>query len=155
MNFTYQHNQSLGYITGLASRLFNNLLAARFQQAGIDMTPEQWGAIILLLNEDAMTQGELGKRLWLEKSSVSRLADGLEKRGWIHRESAPEDRRKKIITPTHQALTIAEQCAALARAAMTDALEGMSAGDVATTKNHLSTIIGRLRELADAPARTH
>ena len=68
MIFSYDHNQSLGYLTGLASRMFNKILAMRFQEAGIDMTAEQWGAILILLNSEAMTQGQLGERLYLEKS---------------------------------------------------------------------------------------
>ena len=48
--------------------MFNKILAMRFQEAGIDMTAEQWGAILILLNSEAMTQGQLGERLYLEKS---------------------------------------------------------------------------------------
>ena len=76
MSFSYDQFKSLGYLTGLASRQLSNTLAARFKEAGIDMTAEQWGAIIVLLNGDARTQGQIGEQLCLEKSSVSRLLDG-------------------------------------------------------------------------------
>jgi hypothetical protein len=31
------------------------MLGKRFQEAGIEITAEQWGAILVLLNGDAMT----------------------------------------------------------------------------------------------------
>ena len=57
-----------GHLAGLASRLLSKTLAKRFQAADIDMTAEQWGAILVLLNGDAMTQAQLGEQLYLEKS---------------------------------------------------------------------------------------
>ena len=92
MKVSYDRHKSLGYLAGLASRLMSNTLGKRFQQAGIDMTAEQWGAILVLAGGDALTQGKIGEKLFLEKSSVSRLADGLERRGWIVRTRDPDDR---------------------------------------------------------------
>ena len=74
----YSHQQSLGHLTGLASRLFNRLLTLRFKDAGIDMTAEQWGVILVLKNSEAMTQSQICELLYLKKSSVSRSIDGLE-----------------------------------------------------------------------------
>ncbi|MEZ5580485.1 MAG: MarR family transcriptional regulator [Candidatus Competibacteraceae bacterium] len=51
-----------------------------------------------------MTQGQLGERLYLEKSSVSRLTDGLERRGWIIRIKDPKDSRQKLVMPTAKGL---------------------------------------------------
>lgn len=40
-----------------------------------------------------LSQGELSKRLNLEKSTVSRLVSVLNRRGWIKRDHNPADRR--------------------------------------------------------------
>ncbi len=147
MVFSYDHNQSLGYLTGLASRLLSNILAMRFQEACIDMTAEQWGALLVLLNGGAMTQGQLGERLYLEKSSVSRLTDGLEKRGWIVRTRDPKDSRQKRVTPTPKVLDTAEHCAIIARAILEEAQRGMSEDEMAVCRAFLSRIIMNLRKL--------
>jgi hypothetical protein len=63
--FAYDRKKSLGYLTGLAGRLLSNTLAARFQAADIDMTAEQWEAILALLNGGAIAQGQLGEQLCL------------------------------------------------------------------------------------------
>lgn len=147
MIFSYDHNQSLGYLTGLASRMFNKILAMRFQEAGIDMTAEQWGAILILLNSEAMTQGQLGERLYLEKSSVSRLTDGLERRGWIIRIKDPKDSRQKLVMPTPKVLDTAEHCAAIARAVLKEAQLGMTENEMLVCRSLLSRIITNLEEL--------
>lgn len=143
---SYDHNQSLGFLTGMASRLLNNLLVTRFREADVDMTAEQWGAILLVLNDDAMTQGQLGERLCLEKSSVSRLVDGLERRGWIARTTDREDARKRLLAPTPKALEAAESCATIARAVVTEAQQGMTADEKRACQSLLSRIIKNLSE---------
>ena len=147
MIFSYNHDQSLGYLTGLASRLLNSILARRFQEADIDMTAEQWGAILVLLNGGDMTQGQLGERLCLEKSSVSRLTDGLERRGWIVRTKEPKDNRRKLVTPTPKVLDTAEHCANIARAILEEAQLGMTEDEMLVCRSFLSRIITNLKEL--------
>jgi len=144
MTFSYDHNQSLGYLSDVASRMLNNTLATRFKAAGIDMTSEQWGAIIILLNECAMTQGQLGERLHLEKSSVSRLTNGLEKRGWIVRAKDPNDSRQRLVEATPKALDTAEHCATIARAIHDEAQRGMNEEEMLASRSLLSRIIKNL-----------
>jgi DNA-binding MarR family transcriptional regulator len=146
MTFSYDHNQSLGYLSALVSRLLSNTLASRFHEAGIDMTAEQWGAIIILLNGEAMTQGQLAEKLQLEKSSVSRLINGLEKRGWIERTQSLEDSRQKLVAPTPRVADTAEQCASIAREVLEQAHRGMSEEDELRCRSFLSRIIINLRE---------
>lgn len=146
--FSYDHNKSLGYLAGLASRLLSNMLGKRFQKAGIEMTAEQWGAIILLLNSDAMSQGQLGERLFLEKSSVSRLVGGLERRGWIVRTKSPGDSRHKIVTPTPKALETAERCATIARGILKEAQRGMTEDEQLLCLSLLSRVIANIGKLA-------
>jgi len=147
MVFSYDHNQSLGYLTGLASRLFSNVLATRFQEAGIDMTAEQWGALIVLLNSEAMPQGQIGEQLYLEKSSVSRLTDGLERRGWIARSKGMHDSRQKLVTPTPKVLDTATHCATIARTVLEEAQLGMTEDERAVCRSLLSRLITNLRKL--------
>ena len=105
------------------------------------MTAEQWGAIILLLNHKAMTQGELGERLYLEKSSVSRLVNGLERRGWVVRRKSPGDSRQKLVSPTPKVLETAQRCAAIARDVLEKAQRGMNEDEKLVCRALLSRII--------------
>src|SRR4029450_6900625 len=61
--------------------------------AGYVVTGSDVLALGELVEVDGMSQQSLGERLGLEKSTVSRLAAGLEGRGWLVRERDPGNRR--------------------------------------------------------------
>ena len=137
----------MGHLAGLASRLLSHTLAMRLQSADIDMTAEQWGAILVLLNSDGITQKQLGEKLYLEKSSVSRLLAGLERRGLIVRTTDPKDSRQKLVTPTSKALDTANRCAVIARTVLQDAQRGMTEEEQLVCRSFLSRIIANLDEV--------
>ncbi|MGI2882487.1 MarR family winged helix-turn-helix transcriptional regulator [Vibrio furnissii] len=148
----HRHQQSLGHLTGLASRLFNRLLTQRFKQAGIDMTAEQWGVILVLKNHESknnepMTQSQISELLYLEKSSVSRSIDGLEKRGWIERQRSPSDSRSKFASLTQQSLAVVERCSEIAATVLADAQQGIEEAELEHTKQHLAQVVRQLRQL--------
>ena len=142
--FSYDRKKSLGYLTGLANRLLSNKLARSFKEAGIDMTAEQWGTLLILINGDAMTQVQLGEKLCLEKSSVSRLVNGLERRGWIVRTKSKDDSRQKLVSVTKKAVKTAEQCAPIAGAVLKEAQKGMTEDEQIVCRSFLSRIISNL-----------
>ncbi|WP_412498615.1 MarR family winged helix-turn-helix transcriptional regulator [Vibrio furnissii] len=163
----HRHQQSLGHLTGLASRLFNRLLTQRFKQASIDMTAEQWGVILVLKNHalkndalkndalknhesknnEPMTQSQISELLYLEKSSVSRSIDGLEKRGWIERQRSSSDSRSKFVSLTQQSLAVVERCSEIAATVLADAQQGIEEAELEHTKQHLAQVVRQLRQL--------
>lgn len=62
---------------------------------GAALSVSEVAAFWVLAGADAgpLTQAELGRRLWLEKSTVSRLIAGLERRGWVVRRRDDANRR--------------------------------------------------------------
>ena len=148
MTFSYDYNQSIGYLTSLASRSLSQRLASRFVEEGIDMTAEQWGALLILANEAPLTQGELAERLRLEKSSVSRLIDRLEKRSWIARTSDFRDSRRKIVVPTAAAEHLLERCIVIAREVLEEAQVGMDEEERRAMRQSLARVIANLETLA-------
>ena len=99
--------KSLGFLAWKVARLKTNDLAARFAEAGVEITVEQWRVLIPLFKAGGMTQGRLCEILSQEKTGVSRLVAGLEKRGYVLREPAKDDRRVKIIHITEPERTVA------------------------------------------------
>ncbi len=61
--------------------------------AGHGLTPIQGLVLGALMHEDALSAGEIGKRLTLDSATLSGVLDRLEAGGWILRESDPEDKR--------------------------------------------------------------
>ncbi|MEJ7704407.1 MAG: MarR family transcriptional regulator [Geodermatophilaceae bacterium] len=90
-------------------------------------------------------QFELGRRLRLEKSTVSRLVGQLVGRGWVQRNVSPDDARAVLLTLTSSGQEAAENLAAARRqkfdhlmAAIPDTqlAEVLSALDVLTEALH-------------------
>src|SRR5688500_17969162 len=61
---------------------------------------------------EAMPQHELGRLLGLEKSTVSRLAAALERRGWIAREREASNRRVYRLQLTDDGRAVADRLGA-------------------------------------------
>jgi len=85
-----------------------NALAARFAAAGVEVTVEQWRALIPLYKLDGLTQGRLCDLLSQEKTGVSRLVAALERRGLVRRESSKDDRRVKHLYITERGRVLLE-----------------------------------------------
>jgi DNA-binding MarR family transcriptional regulator len=58
-----------------------------------DVSPGQSHALERLAVRGAMTMNEFASSLFLEKSSASRLADGLQRKGYVARRAHPDDKR--------------------------------------------------------------
>jgi DNA-binding MarR family transcriptional regulator len=65
------------------------------------VSPSEARALIELVSARGIAQGELAGLLGLEKSTVSRLAAGLERKGWIRRGRDEENQRyvRLYLTP--------------------------------------------------------
>ena len=89
-----------------------------------------------------LTQGELGKALALDKTTLMTQLDRLEQRGFVVRHHDPRDRRLRIpvITDDGQALRtkVADACAAVE----SSVLGSFGADQVRTLRHILFTIIG-------------
>ncbi|GAA2998924.1 MarR family transcriptional regulator [Streptosporangium longisporum] len=91
-------------------------------RAGGLLEPHGHGELRLSLSEvfalgelaegETLSQRELAVRLGLEKSTVSRLAAGMERRGWLSRERDPANRRFYRLRLTEQGWAAAEEVGA-------------------------------------------
>ena len=68
---------------------------------GVRASASEVFALAELAEAGPLSQQQLGERLGLEKSTVSRLAAGLERRGWLERVRDPANRRyyRLALTP--------------------------------------------------------
>jgi DNA-binding MarR family transcriptional regulator len=65
---------------------------------GISVT--QCYALEAVVHRGSVTMNELAALLWLDKSTASRVVDGLEKAGLVRRGPHPSDGRSILLTPT-------------------------------------------------------
>lgn len=82
---------------------------APHEHAGVRVSISEVFALGELAESGSMSQHELGVRLGLEKSTVSRLAAGMQERGWLSREREPENRRLYRLSLTPKGRDVADR----------------------------------------------
>lgn len=100
----------MGYLTVATNRVMSAFFRKRLAEAGLGLTAEQWGVLCQLWNEGAVTQDALAARLCVDKSSLSRVLDNMERKGLVKRERDPSDARKKILLATTESEGLKGPC---------------------------------------------
>ena len=92
----------------------NRLLSVYFnkylRENRVSVSSEQWIVLAILWDNPGMSQEELGKHLSLEKSSLSRQIEIMERDGLVQRSRDETDRRRKLLTTTEKADRMKERC---------------------------------------------
>jgi MarR family transcriptional regulator, organic hydroperoxide resistance regulator len=141
-NETYKLEDSLGYILGRAARSMGTRLNRNFMDAGYDVTCEQWGVLVNLWHRNGQTQQELASMTCKDKTSMTRLIDGLEKRKIVVRTPDKIDRRQKHIYLTKKGKAFQQELFKIVRKTLAEAQAGIDAADMAVCKK----VLGRVYE---------
>ena len=62
--------------------------------------------LFVLYRRPGISQEELSKALYINKSNVARQLSLLEREGYVRRENLPEDKRVSLVYPTEKAIAI-------------------------------------------------
>jgi DNA-binding MarR family transcriptional regulator len=77
---------------------WNELLEARFAEAGYrDVRPSYGSVLVPLYEEDGLRMGELARRSRLSKQTMTQLVRRLERDGLVERRPDPSDARASLI----------------------------------------------------------
>jgi DNA-binding MarR family transcriptional regulator len=71
-----------------------------------DLSVTQWYALDALVSGGPFTLNELAGELYLEKSTMSRVVDGLENKGYVARNRHPDDGRAVLLEVNPEGLEI-------------------------------------------------
>lgn len=88
-------DKSPGFLICKTALRFKGQMGRRLKD--FDITPEQWGVISMLWEEDGITQKELSSRIFKDQPNTTRILDKLEQKGVIRRADDMEDRRAFLI----------------------------------------------------------
>src|ERR1044072_4966099 len=95
-NNQFKKGELYSFITGKASTAIARRLQKKFNQAGLNLTIEQWSVLYHLWKEDGISQQELCIATFRDKPSITRLVDNLEKLNLVKRVASDNDRRMNM-----------------------------------------------------------
>lgn len=127
-----ENGRTLGFLVNRTARMMSNKLRKAFLAAGYDVTPEQWGILSRLWQEDGISQQALADKNYKDKTNINRLINGLEKRQLIVRMPNKLDKRNKLIYLTPAGKSLRLKLMPIVKAVLQQATE-----DIAAEEQHL------------------
>lgn len=141
-------HDSFGYLTNYLARLFSRALDERLASHGVAVG--QFAILLLLWEEDGLTQAELGRRAAVEQPTIANTLIRMERDGLIQRQPDPADRRRAFISLTDHARKLEGPLTDAAQAVLAQAVIGVSPADQAVLLAGLRRMIGNLSTLRSA-----
>ena len=95
-------DNSQGYIIHRLDMQMSLGLKHAFQAKGFNITPEQWGVLNRLWENEGIHQSALAERASRDRHNITRILNLLEKNGFIHRIPDGEDKRRLNVYLTEE-----------------------------------------------------
>ena len=86
-------NESLGFWLYRSHTQVSAALRQTFQDAGYDLTPEQWAVLFRLQEQEGINQIQLSEKTFKDRHNITRILKQLDKRGYIEKRSDESDKR--------------------------------------------------------------
>jgi len=122
----YAIDKSLGHLATRFSRVLLRQIDAAFAQNGLPITAQQYSFLIQLWNRNGLPQGVLAEKTARDKTTMARLAAGLESAGLIVRLPSPADSRERLVFLTDQGKELMDRATMLTRGFVAKAQEGIN-----------------------------
>ena len=145
MNTLDHHlRNSLAHLMGRTSRAVLNRVQKSFTSAGHPVTVEQWLLLVNLRNRDGQLHQELADNTYKDKTTVTRLLDGLEKKGLVERVAGEDDRRQKRISITGNGKELLKALGPLALETQSRSMQGIDPEELKICRNVLLKVYGNV-----------
>lgn len=97
----YDYENNIGFIVNRTARAFVKAFDTELREK-VGVTFGQWKVIVMLVNQNGLTQKEIADRLGLEGPTLIPVIDKMEKEGLVIRKVDPIDRRNNRIYRTEK-----------------------------------------------------
>ena len=98
----YDFQNSIGFIVNRTAKAFVKAFDSELRQK-VGVTFGQWKVIVMLVNQNGLTQKEIAEKLGLEGSTLIPIIDKMEKENLVIRKVDSSDRRNNRIYRTEKA----------------------------------------------------
>nr|WP_321401644.1 MarR family transcriptional regulator [uncultured Desulfobacter sp.] len=150
-NYTKIIDQSIGYLVGRLSRAIIKRLSKKFQDAGFDISYEQWSVLVHLYREDGQTQQALARTAVKDKAAVTRLLNGLEKKNIVLRIPDRNDKRSNFVYLTNKAKEIKPHLVGFVEEMLDEAAQGLDPEEMDRCRTTINRIFSNFDRLNNTP----
>ena len=130
---------SLGYLLTQSGRLFRENLAEALVPLGLSL-PE-YGSLRLISLNTPMSQGVLGSRYGIDRTTMVAVVDNLEERAMVRRERSASDRRSYRLSLTPKGKKVLSRALRIATNEQQKFLAPLSSSEWAILKDCLGRLI--------------
>ncbi len=141
----FDFSQSYGRTLGVASTSVYRRLGKYMKKQNLPITPDQFRVLTHLWQHDGCSQQELAIATYRDRANVTRIIDILEREGIVERRDHESDRRVFKIYLTRKGRALETAAAECGKAAIGDALKGVSKEDLAICMAVLKKTIDNLK----------
>jgi DNA-binding MarR family transcriptional regulator len=142
MQKTYTVEKSISFIIYRTALAIKAAVQRALKERGFDITPEQFGILHVLREEEGLSQKEIGNILFKDKPNVSRMLDALERKRLIHRQ--PTDRRRYSIFLTAEGKKLIEELLPIVTQLREEAENGLLVREKEALESMLNKIYGNI-----------
>jgi len=130
-------DKSLGHLATRFTRVIQKRIGAALAQRGFPITVEQYSLLVQLWDQNGLPQGVLADKTAKDKTTMARLAAGLESRGLIVRLPSPGDARERLVFLTDKGKGLMEGATELVRGILAEAQQGIDERELAVCRDVL------------------
>jgi DNA-binding MarR family transcriptional regulator len=134
----YILDKSLGHQAARFSRIMLRRINTTLSHHGLLITSEQYSFLVQLWERDGLPQGVLAEKTAKDKTTMARLAAGLESLGLIVRLTSRSDARERLVYLTDKGKEIMDKATGLVREILAEAQQGID-------ESQLEVCLGVLR----------
>jgi DNA-binding MarR family transcriptional regulator len=122
--------KSLGHQAARFTRIMLRRINATLVQHGFPITSDQYSFLVQLWDRNGLPQGVLADTIAKDKTTMARLAAGLEAIGLIVRLPSPNDARERLIFLTDKGKRMMDEATGLVREILSEAQQGIDAAEL-------------------------
>ncbi len=139
-------DESPGYIIHRVDTQMALGLQHAFQANGFNITPEQWGILSRLWENEGIHQSALAERASKDRHNVTRILNLLEKNGFIRRTPDGQDKRRLNVYLTEEGRALKQKLIPITFGYLQECFEGLTKEEVRTLRRIHKHILKNLSQ---------
>ncbi|MEP1447707.1 MAG: MarR family transcriptional regulator [Paraglaciecola sp.] len=124
--------------------LIRKELSVLFREAGHSISPEEWAILLVLWKKGPQSPSTLANVTIKDRTTVTRLIDGMVRKNLVTRQEEANDRRRNVIAVSAHGAALKSELVPIAQRLIKQSLGGIAYKDIETTTRTLQAMTENL-----------